>query len=105
MSTTVIAAVQTPAARNIDATHSHVEFAIRHLMISTVKGRFADVKGAVVLEADPTQSSVDVSIGVASIDTRVGQRDDHLRSADFFDAERFRSSRSGAAASSRTAMI
>ena len=91
MSTTVIAAVQTPAATwHIDPTHSHVEFAIRHLMISTVKGRFADVKGAVVLnEADPTQSSVDVSIGVASIDTRVGQRDDHLRSADFFDAERF----------------
>ena len=59
-------------------------------MISTVKGRFADVKGAVVLDdADVTRSTVDVTIGVASIDTRVGQRDDHLRSGDFFDAERF----------------
>ena len=90
MSTTQTA-VQSPAATwNIDAAHSHVEFAIRHLMISTVKGRFADVQGAVVLdESDLTRSTVDVKIGVASIDTRVGQRDDHLRSADFFDAERF----------------
>jgi polyisoprenoid-binding protein YceI len=95
--TTPGSATLTPAAApaatatwNIDASHSHVEFAIRHLMISTVKGRFADVKGAVVLnDADLTQSTVDVTIGVASIDTRVGQRDDHLRSADFFEVERF----------------
>jgi polyisoprenoid-binding protein YceI len=74
----------------IDAAHSHVEFGIRHLMISTVKGRFADVQGTVVLnEEDPSQSQIDVTIGVASIDTGVGQRDDHLRSNDFFEVERF----------------
>jgi polyisoprenoid-binding protein YceI len=91
MSTTAtVAAATAAAAWNIDPAHSNVEFAIRHLMISTVKGRFADVKGALVLDdADVTRSTVDVTIGVASIDTRVGQRDDHLRSGDFFDAERF----------------
>jgi polyisoprenoid-binding protein YceI len=78
------------ATWNVDPAHSHVEFAVRHLMISTVKGRFADVSGAVVLdEQDITRSSVEVTIGVASIDTRTGQRDDHLRSGDFFDVERF----------------
>lgn len=74
----------------IDPTHSHVEFGIRHLMISTVKGRFTDVKGTVKSDdSDPAQGEVDITIGVASIDTREAQRDAHLRSADFFDAERF----------------
>ena len=74
----------------LDATHSSVEFSVRHLMIATVKGRFADVHGTVVIdEADPTQSAVDVTIDAASIDTRVAQRDEHLRSADFFEVEKF----------------
>jgi polyisoprenoid-binding protein YceI len=74
----------------IDPTHTHVEFAVRHLMIATVKGRFADVSGTLELdEQDPSRSSVSVSIGAASLDTRVDQRDAHLRSADFFDVERF----------------
>lgn len=74
----------------IDAVHSNVEFSIRHLMIATVKGRFSDVAGTVVIDdADPTQSEIDVRIGVASIDTRVAQRDEHLRSADFFDVATF----------------
>jgi len=74
----------------IDPSHSHVEFAVRHLMISTVKGRFADVQGVVQLdEGDLSKSGVDVAIGVSSIDTREPQRDAHLRSGDFFDAERF----------------
>jgi polyisoprenoid-binding protein YceI len=81
----------------IDPVHSSVEFAVRHLMITTVKGRFTDVQGTVVLdEADPARSSADITIGAASIDTREAQRDAHLRSADFFEAEthptiRFRS--------------
>ena len=75
---------------NVDPTHTNVEFAVRHMMISTVKGRFADVKGTVDAdEADPTRSSVRVEIGAASIDTRAEQRDAHLRSADFLDAERY----------------
>jgi len=72
----------------IDAAHSEVGFAVRHLMISTVKGRFADVKGAVEF-ADNADPKLDVTIGVASIDTREGKRDAHLRSADFFDAEKY----------------
>ena len=75
---------------SIDPVHSHVEFAIRHLMIATVKGRFTDVKGTVQSdESDPATGQVDITIGVASIDTRESQRDAHLRSADFFDAEKF----------------
>ena len=82
------------ATWNIDPTHTNVEFGIRHLMISTVKGRFGQVSGTVTFDrADPSALAVDVSIGVASIDTRQEQRDAHLRSADFFDAERFPSIR------------
>ena len=74
----------------VDPTHTHVEFSVRHLMIATVKGRFAEVAGTITLDTeDPSQTAVDVTIGAASIDTRVAQRDAHLRSADFFDVERF----------------
>ncbi len=74
----------------IDPAHSHVEFAVRHLMISTVRGRFAGVAGTVRLdEANPSHADVDVTIDAATIDTREAQRDAHLRSADFFDVERF----------------
>ena len=78
------------AVWNIDPTHTHAEFGVRHLMISTVKGHFSDITGSVVVEdGDLTTAQIDVTIGVASIDTRVGQRDQHLRSPDFFDAESF----------------
>lgn len=74
----------------IDAAHTDIGFAVKHMMISTVKGRFADVSGTLTLdEADPRASSVDVSINAASVDTRQEQRDTHLRSADFFDVENF----------------
>jgi polyisoprenoid-binding protein YceI len=74
----------------IDPTHTNVEFAVKHLMITTVKGRFADVQGTVRLDdKDLTTGDVDVTIGTASIDTREPQRDAHLRSADFFDVEKF----------------
>ena len=74
----------------IDGAHTSVEFAVKHLMIATVRGRFGKVSGTVTTEAGaPGRSTVAVSIDVASIDTREGQRDAHLRSADFFDAERF----------------
>jgi polyisoprenoid-binding protein YceI len=75
---------------NIDATHSHAEFKVRHLMISNVKGSFPKVSGVLTLdESDPTKSSVEASIDVASVDTRDAQRDAHLKSADFFDVEKF----------------
>lgn len=74
----------------IDPVHSHVEFAVRHLMITTVKGRFGGVEGAVRLdETNPAAADVTVTIDVSTIDTREAQRDAHLRSADFFDVETF----------------
>src|SRR5262245_24897601 len=87
------AVVQTVTGRTtwaIDPVHSSVEFAVRHLMITTVKGRFTDVQGTVVVdEATPSASSADITVQVASIDTREPQRDAHLKSADFFEAETF----------------
>jgi polyisoprenoid-binding protein YceI len=75
---------------NIDATHSHAEFKVRHLMISNVKGSFPKVSGVLTLdESDLTNSSVEASIDVASVETRDAQRDAHLKSADFFDVEKF----------------
>jgi polyisoprenoid-binding protein YceI len=72
---------------SIDPAHTEVGFAVRHMMITTVKGRFADVSGRVVIdEADPARSELDIAIAAASIDTRNEQRDEHLRSGDFFDA-------------------
>jgi polyisoprenoid-binding protein YceI len=86
--TTVAVANKTTWA--IDAAHTNAEFAVKHLMISTVRGRFADVAGTVELDAEtPANSSVTVTINVASIDTRQEQRDAHLRSADFFDVANF----------------
>jgi polyisoprenoid-binding protein YceI len=74
----------------IDPAHTEVGFEVKYLMISKVRGRFAGMTGALVLdESDPTRSSVKVEIDAASVDTRNEQRDQHLRSADFFDVERF----------------
>ena len=90
MSTITAAATAVPAATwSIDPTHSTVEFSVRHLMISTVKGRFGQVEGTIVIdETDPAASTAEITIPVASIDTRESQRDAHLRSADFFDADK-----------------
>jgi len=74
----------------LDAAHSSVEFAVKHLMISTVKGRFSDVAGHVSVEDDdPTAARIEVTIAAKSIDTGVEKRDDHLRSGDFFDVETY----------------
>jgi polyisoprenoid-binding protein YceI len=74
----------------IDPSHTHVEFGVRHLMIATVKGRFASLEGTVTVEdGDPTTAQIDVTIDAASIDTGVEQRDEHLRSADFFHADQY----------------
>ena len=89
MSTTA-ATTPTVTTWNIDPAHSHVEFAVKHLMISTVKGRFAVVQGTIVTdESDPAKGRVEVAIDADSIDTREAQRDAHLKSADFFDVEKF----------------
>ena len=71
----------------IDPAHAELGFAVRHLMLATVRGRFGAVKGTVTLdEKDPENAKIDVTVDVASIDTRQEMRDNHLRSADFFDA-------------------
>jgi polyisoprenoid-binding protein YceI len=83
-------AMRGPATWQIDPAHTEVEFAVRHLMISTVKGRFGQVSGALTFEErDPSALSLEVTIPVATVDTREEKRDAHLRSADFFDADRF----------------
>ena len=87
---------QTPVASKtarttwqIDPTHSEVGFSVKHLMISTVRGRFSGVKGTVQLDSeDISRSSVEVEIDAATIDTREEKRDGHLRSPDFFDVEK-----------------
>ena len=73
-----------------DLSHSSVGFTVRHLMISKVHGRFQSWTGTLEIdEADLTRSKVAVEIDAASIDTKEPKRDDHLRSPDFFDVEKF----------------
>lgn len=86
--TTAIAdSVTTTSTWNVDPTHTELAFAVRHLMLATVRGRFGAVTGTVVVdEANPKAAKIDVTVDVGSIDTRQEMRDNHLRSGDFFDA-------------------
>jgi polyisoprenoid-binding protein YceI len=79
--------VPAPGTYELDPSHSSVNFSVRHLMVSKTKGRFADFAGTVTIAEDPLESSVEVEIQTASVDTRDETRDGHLRSADFFDAD------------------
>jgi polyisoprenoid-binding protein YceI len=89
MSTTAVPQTAT-STWNIDPVHSVAEFKVKHMMISNVKGQFTGVKGALSLEeGDITKSNFEATIDTASINTRDAQRDAHLKSADFFDAEKF----------------
>jgi polyisoprenoid-binding protein YceI len=72
----------------IDPAHSSVEFAVKHMMFTTVRGRFKDVQGTIEADEEhPERSMVTVEIGAASIDTGSADRDTHLRSADFLDVD------------------
>ena len=74
----------------LDPSHTLVEFSAKHLMISTVKGRITDVEGVIHAdEKDVTNSSVEATLKAASLDTRTEQRDNHLRSADFLEVEKY----------------
>jgi polyisoprenoid-binding protein YceI len=74
----------------IDPSHSSAQFSVRHMMISNVRGDFTKVSGTVTYDAaNPAASKAEASIEVASIETRDPQRDAHLKSADFFDAEKY----------------
>src|SRR5215218_6832465 len=74
---------------DIDVAHTHAGFAVRHLMVSKVRGRLTPTSGTVVIGADPTDSSVEVELDLTSLDTGDAGRDEHLRSADFFDSANF----------------
>ena len=74
----------------IDPAHTSAQFAVRHLMVSTVRGTLGKVAGTVNLdEADPTKSSIEASIDATTIDTREPKRDAHLKSPDFFDVAKY----------------
>jgi polyisoprenoid-binding protein YceI len=76
------------AAWSIDAAHTDILFSAKHMMVTTVRGKFHDVEGTLLLdENDPTHSSGEIRIAAASLNTGSAPRDAHLRSADFFDAE------------------
>lgn len=74
----------------IDRTHSSLGFAVRHMVVTKVKGEFNEWTGTILYDdKDITKSSVEVSIKTASIDTKDAKRDEHLKSPDFFDAEKY----------------
>ena len=82
----------TPATTtwNIDPTHSSAEFKVKHMMISNVRGKFSGISGVLHrVEADHTQSTLEVSIDVGTVNTQDAQRDGHLKSPDFFHVEQF----------------
>lgn len=72
---------------SIDPAHSDVSFSVRHMMVSKVKGRFGTFSGTIVTAEDPARSSVTAEIDLGSIDTNNAQRDEHIRSRDFFEVE------------------
>jgi polyisoprenoid-binding protein YceI len=81
------AALAAPTAWEVDPSHSQVGFAVKHLVVSTVRGEFEKYSGKIQLDdQDVAKSSVEATIDVNSIDTKVADRDAHLKSADFFDA-------------------
>src|ERR1700691_4691949 len=82
----------TPATStwNIDPAHSSADFKVKHMMISNVRGKFTGISGVLHrFEADHTKSNLEVSIDVSTVNTQDEKRDGHLKSADFFDAEKF----------------
>ena len=88
--TTTATELQIPAGTwAVDASHTEVGFVARHLMVSKVRGYFKDVEGTVEVAEDITQSRVDVTAQIASVETGSADRDAHLKSEDFFDAEKF----------------
>jgi len=86
----VVPALALASTWNIDPEHSTVEFKVRHLMVSNVKGVFGKVAGVVTVDdKDLTKSSVSATIDTASIDTGVAKRDTHLKSADFLEVDKY----------------
>jgi polyisoprenoid-binding protein YceI len=76
-----------PGTYDLDVSHTQVGFAVRHMAVSKVRGRFTKFDGTIQVAEDPTQSSVKVTIDANSIDTQDETRNNHLRTNDFFDVE------------------
>jgi polyisoprenoid-binding protein YceI len=89
MSTAVDATALKVGTWVIDPVHSQVGFSVRHLMVSKVKGTFDKFEGSITITDDPLQSLVTASVDVTSINTANGDRDGHLRTADFLEAEKY----------------
>lgn len=90
MSTTLTTPETAVSTWKIDPAHSVAEFKVKHMMISNVKGSFSGLSGTLIEHTtDKTLSSIDASIEIGTISTGDAQRDGHLKSADFFDAEKF----------------
>ena len=83
--------LQIPAAGTyvLDAAHKRVGFVVRHLMVSKVRGNFAEADATITIGEDPLQSSVTATIRTASVHTGQADRDNHLRTGDFFEAEKY----------------
>src|SRR5215216_3516545 len=71
----------------VDPSHSEVAFVARHLVVAKTRGSFSSFRGSVTIAEDPTQSTLEAEVDLSSVDTRDAGRDEHLRSADFFDVE------------------
>lgn len=71
----------------LDEAHTDIGFSVRHLMVSKVRGSFNTFSGTITTAADPLESSAELIVELSSIDTRNDDRDAHLRTADFFDAD------------------
>jgi len=88
--TPTTAATSATSTWNIDPAHSAAEFKVKHMMISNVKGKFSGISGVLHrVDADHTESSLEVSIDVSTVNTQDAQRDGHLKSPDFFHVEKF----------------
>lgn len=88
MASTTTEQQQSTSVWQLDPVHSSVEFAVKHMMMTTVRGRFRDVQANIHADRDnPERGKVEVVIAVASLDTGDAGRDQHLKSADFFDAD------------------
>lgn len=78
------------ATWQVDSAHSAAQFAVRHMMVSTVRGQFSGIHGTVDFDAaSPAQAAIQVTIDTTTVNTREEKRDAHLKSADFFDVQKF----------------
>ena len=89
MSTTTITTAIPTGTWGVDPSHSKVGFAAKHMGIATVRGEFTDFEGTLEIGEDPSAARAYGAVKVQSVDTNEAQRDEHLRSADFFDADQY----------------